>query len=159
MDPQICSKILCFHDFLPFSKKNGFLAARLVARNFTRVVGYANRPLSPLHDIAVGRHRVRTTSLWAGYSRSWVTPRMHSIWISFLFGFSFDGTSRLRKNRWHNLYRGQFAMIGPLTAPPTGCKSTTFVLLYTARRKNVKWYACNWMTSLDLLTLEMGLDS
>ena len=142
LDPQICNKRLCFLDFLPFSKKNGFLAARLVARNFTRAGGYANRPLLPLHDIAVGRHRLCTTSLWAGivftYSRSWVTPRMHSILISFLFGFSFDGTSRLRKNRWHNLYRGQFAMIGPLTAPPMGRKSTTFVSLYTARGKNVK---------------------
>ena len=62
MDPQICSKRLCFHDFLPFSKKNGFLAARLVARNFTRAVGYANRPLSPLHDIAVARHRCCSTT-------------------------------------------------------------------------------------------------
>ena len=138
MDPQICSKRLCFPDFLPFSRKNGFLAACLVARNFTRAVGYANRPLSPLHDIAVGRHRLRTTSLWAGYSRSWVTPRMHSILISFLFGFLSDVTSRLRKNWCHNLDRGQFAMIGPLTAPPMGRKSTTFVSLYTARGKNVK---------------------
>ena len=40
-------------------------------------------------------------------------PVCTSIWIRFLFGFSFDGTSRLRKDRWHNLDRGQFAIIGP----------------------------------------------
>ena len=53
---------LCFPDVFHFSKKIGLLAARLVTRNFTRVVGYANRPLSPLHDIAVGQHRGRPTS-------------------------------------------------------------------------------------------------
>ena len=51
-------KRLCFSDFSPFSKKIGFLAARLVARNFTRALGYAKRPLSPLPDIACCRHRV-----------------------------------------------------------------------------------------------------
>ena len=49
---------LCFPDVFHFSKKIGFLAARLVARNFTRGLGYAKPPLSPLRDIALVRHRV-----------------------------------------------------------------------------------------------------
>ena len=53
---------LCFPDVLHFSKKIGFLAARLVARNFTWALGYAKRPLSPLPDIAVSGHRGRLTS-------------------------------------------------------------------------------------------------
>ena len=56
LEPQNCHKRLCFSGVLPFSKKTGFLAARLVARNFTRALGYANRPLLPLPGIAVGRH-------------------------------------------------------------------------------------------------------
>ena len=53
-------KGLCFPEFSAFSKKIGFLAARLVARNFTRALGYAKRPLSPLPDIACCRNRVLT---------------------------------------------------------------------------------------------------
>ena len=53
---------LCFPEVLHFSKKIGFLAARLVARNFTRALGYAKRPLSPVPDIAVGWYRMRPTS-------------------------------------------------------------------------------------------------
>ena len=53
---------LCFPDVFHFSKKIGFLAARLVARNFTRALGYAKRPLSPVPDIAVGWYRVRPAS-------------------------------------------------------------------------------------------------
>ena len=49
---------LCFPDVSHFSKKIGVLAARLVARNFTRALGYAKRPLSPLRDLALVRHYV-----------------------------------------------------------------------------------------------------
>ena len=55
---------LCFPDVFHFSKKIGFLAARLVARNFTRALGYAKHPLSPLRIIALVRHRVGPTSRW-----------------------------------------------------------------------------------------------
>ena len=74
---------MTFHIFL----KNGFLAARLVARNFTRAVGYANRPLSPLHDIAVARHRGWPTSppsdiahtLHRCYKPSWLSHLQYMI--------------------------------------------------------------------------------
>ena len=69
-------KGLCFPEFSAFSKKIGFLAARLVARNFTRALGYAKRPLSPLPDIACCRHRVlplaRTPDI--AYARHRVHP-------------------------------------------------------------------------------------
>ena len=51
-------KRLCFPDVLLFSKKICVLAARMVARNFTRALGYAKRPLSPMPDFVLGRHRV-----------------------------------------------------------------------------------------------------
>ena len=51
-------KRLCFPDVLHFSKKICVLAARLVTRNFTRALGYAKRPLSPMPDFALGQHRV-----------------------------------------------------------------------------------------------------
>ena len=51
-------KRLCFPDLLHFSKKIGVLGARLGARNFTRVLGYAKHPLSPMPDFALARHRV-----------------------------------------------------------------------------------------------------
>ena len=47
-----------FPDLLHFSKKIGVLGARLGARNFTRALGYAKHPLSPMPDFALGRHRV-----------------------------------------------------------------------------------------------------
>ena len=49
---------LCFPDVFHFFKKIGFLAARLVARNFTRALGYTKRPLSPLRDFALVQHCV-----------------------------------------------------------------------------------------------------
>ena len=51
-------KRLCFPDLLHFSKKIGVLGARLGSRNFTRALGYAKHPLSPMPDFALGRYRV-----------------------------------------------------------------------------------------------------
>ena len=53
---------LCFPDLLHFSKKIGVLGARLGARNFTRVLGYAKHPLSVAHAFAYARFRRRTLS-------------------------------------------------------------------------------------------------
>ena len=77
---------LCFPDVFHFSKKIGFLAARLVARNFTRALGYAKRPLSPLRDIALVRHRVGPTSRWVYIAgcrhRCWQTSMLTIIAVS-----------------------------------------------------------------------------
>ena len=43
-----------------FPKKNGVLAARLGARNFTRALGYAKHPLSVVHAFADARLCRRT---------------------------------------------------------------------------------------------------
>ena len=51
---------LCFPDVFHFSKKIGFLAARLGARNFTRALGYAKRLLSVVHAYADARLRRRS---------------------------------------------------------------------------------------------------
>ena len=48
--------------FWHFSKKIWVLAARLVARNFTRALGYAKRPLSVVHAFAGARERRRPLS-------------------------------------------------------------------------------------------------
>ena len=53
-------KRLCFPDLLHFSKKIGVLGARLGARNFTRVLGYAKHPLSVAHAFADARFCRRT---------------------------------------------------------------------------------------------------
>ena len=70
---------LCFPDVFHFSKKIGFLAARLVARNFTRALGYAKRPLSPLPDIACCRHHVLSLSRTPdiAYAQHRVCPTSH----------------------------------------------------------------------------------
>ena len=77
---------LCFPDVFHFSKKIGFLAARLVARNFTRALGYAKRPLSPLRNIALGRHHVGPTSRWVYIAgcrhRCWQTSMLTIIAVS-----------------------------------------------------------------------------
>ena len=69
---------LCFPDVFHFSKKIGFLAARLGARNFTRALGYAKRPLSPLHDIGCGQHRVQPTSRVANIAHNGCRMRLTS---------------------------------------------------------------------------------
>ena len=59
---QMCLKN-CFPGFLPFSKKIGRLVARFGAMTFTRVLGYAKRPLLVVHAFADARFRWRTLSL------------------------------------------------------------------------------------------------
>ena len=59
---QMCPKNLCFPGFSPFSKKIGRLAARFGAMTFTRVLGYAKRPLLVVHAFAEARFRRRTLS-------------------------------------------------------------------------------------------------
>ena len=67
---------LCFQGYCHFSKKMRVLAARLGARNFTRALGYAKRPLSVVLAFADARLRRRTLSqthafAWGGHR--WVT--------------------------------------------------------------------------------------
>ena len=50
-----------FGDFVIFLKKNGVLAARLVAMTFTLALGYAKHPLLPAADIAGSPQRIICT--------------------------------------------------------------------------------------------------
>ena len=79
ISPNLLQKTM-FSWLSPFSKKIGFLAARLVARNFTRALGYAKRPLLPVPDIACWWQRVLVTTRVAAiaYARHCVRPTSHT---------------------------------------------------------------------------------
>ena len=57
-----CLKMTMFFWIFHFSKKNGILAARLGAINFTRALSYAKRPLLRVARIACRAHRVARAS-------------------------------------------------------------------------------------------------
>ena len=88
---KCCCKRLCFLGFCHFSKKIWVLAARLGARNFTRVLGYAKHPLSVAHAFADARFRRRTLS----HTHAFADPRFRRRMLSQTHAF--ENVSFLRR--------------------------------------------------------------